>query len=195
MTSSPGLISDKQRDEHRLGAAAGDGDLGLGVDRQAQVPGGVLGDRLAEVLRPPGDRILVDVGLDRAAGGRLELGRGGEVGHSLRQVDRVVLRGLDRHAADHALGEPRGLVREQGRVHQDEASTIDPIGRRAGGRARRTATIVTKDGILRKGNTSVARPTARGIRRDHSIRHHTRRVQRAGIGADVWEAKSPAACR
>ncbi len=65
----------EQGDEHRLGAPAGDGDLGLGVDLQAEVPGGVLGDGVAEVGRPPGDGVLVDVGLDRPAGGGLDLER------------------------------------------------------------------------------------------------------------------------
>ena len=42
----------EQRDQHRLGAAAGDGDLGLGIDPQSQVPIGMLGDRLAQLVRP-----------------------------------------------------------------------------------------------------------------------------------------------
>ena len=125
----------EQGDEHRLGAAAGDGDLGLGVDVQAEVPGGVLGDGLAEVAGAPGDGVLVDVGLDGPAGGGLDLGRGREVGHPLGQVDGAVPGGLDRHPADHALGEPRRLVREQGELHRVGVS--GPVGGRPGSAAGR----------------------------------------------------------
>src|SRR5208337_2248459 len=34
------------------------------------------------------------------------------------QVDRVVLQRLDRHTPDHALGESRGLLRDQRELHQ-----------------------------------------------------------------------------
>ena len=135
-----GVDQREQGDEHRLGAAAGDGDLGLGVDVQAEVPAGVLGDRLAEVAGAPGDGVLVDVGLDRPAGGGLDLGGGGEVGHPLGQVHGAVLGGLDRHPADHALGEPRRLVREQGELHRVGIS----VGR--SGRPRRRSSPILAHG-------------------------------------------------
>ncbi len=113
-----GIDQREQRHQHRLGAAAGDGDLGLGVHPQAQVPVGVLGDRPAELVRAPGDCVLVDVGLDRAAGRCLDLRGGREVRHPLRQVHRAVSAGLDRHAPDHALGEPRGLMGDHRDLHR-----------------------------------------------------------------------------
>ena len=55
---------------------------------------------------------------DRATGGLFDLARRREIGHSLRQIDCAVLARLDRHAPDHALGEPRRLVRDQGQLHR-----------------------------------------------------------------------------
>ena len=104
-----GVDQREQDHQHRLGAAAGDRDLGLRIDREPQVPGGVLGDGLPQVSRSPGNRILVHVVLDRATGGVLEYLGSGEIGHPLRQVDRVILQRLDRHTPNHALGESRGL--------------------------------------------------------------------------------------
>ena len=66
MTSSPGSSSAEHRGDHRLGRAAGDGDLvsgsiapqaGKWSDRRGR-------DRVAERLGAPGDRVLVDVVVD-----------------------------------------------------------------------------------------------------------------------------------
>ena len=103
---------------HRLGRAAGDGDLGLGVDR---APAGEVarrrrGDRVAQRLAPPGDGVLVDVVGDGGRGSRLELGRAREVGEALGEADRT---GRDRepvHLADDRFGEALGLGRDPGRA-------------------------------------------------------------------------------
>ena len=71
---------------------------------RVEVPVGPC-ERVAEALRAPGDRVLVDVGIDRALGGFLHLGRRGEIGESLREVDRAVDRREPRHLADHRLRE------------------------------------------------------------------------------------------
>src|SRR5207249_1966394 len=80
--------------------------------------------RVAEALRAPGDRVLVDVVEDRRARGLLELQRRGEVGEALRQVDRVVLRGEPRHFADHALREFRGLGGDESAAHDGVCLTV-----------------------------------------------------------------------
>ena len=76
---------------HRLGRAAGDGDLGLGIDRApaGELAGGRGRDRVAQRLAAPGDRVLVDVVADGGRGGVLELGRAREVGEALGQADRA----------------------------------------------------------------------------------------------------------
>ena len=48
------------------------------------------GDRLPEVLRSPGDRVLVHVSVDRRLRSRLQLRRAAEIGEALRQIDRAV---------------------------------------------------------------------------------------------------------
>ena len=84
----------EHRRDHRLGRAAGDGDLGLRVDGAParEVPRRRRGDRVAQRLRAPGDRVLVDVGVDGLGDRVLELGRAGEVREALGEADRAVLR-------------------------------------------------------------------------------------------------------
>ena len=63
--------------------------MALGVELQAGETPVLGGDGVAQRLGAPGDGVLVDVGLDRLAGGVLErLGRG-EIGEALGQVDAV----------------------------------------------------------------------------------------------------------
>ncbi len=84
---------------HRLSRAAGDGDLGLGIDRHAIPVRILLRQRIPQALRPPRHGVLIDVGADRLRGRLLQHLGAREVGKALRQVDGVVLGGEPRHAA------------------------------------------------------------------------------------------------
>ena len=99
------------RRHHRLGDAAADRDLLVGDDRHAVAARELAGDRLAQRPRAPGDRVLVDVGLDRRAGRVLDDRGRREVGEPLRQVDAAVQLVQPRHLADDRLGELRRLLR------------------------------------------------------------------------------------
>ena len=93
---------------HGLGAAAGDDDLAVGVDLPSHQPGLLLGQGFAEVLRAPGDRILVKI-LPRDFGQPVEdLFWRLEVGEPLGKIHRAVLQGYPGHAADHRIGEGFG---------------------------------------------------------------------------------------
>ena len=97
---------------HGLGAAAGDDDLAVGVDVAAHEVGLLLRQRLAEVLRAPGDGVLmiVLVGDLREA---VEDGLGRvEVGEALGKIHCAVLVGDTGHAADDGIGKARGAVRK-----------------------------------------------------------------------------------
>ena len=122
ITSSPGLISDSRRTSIAsvLPQVTVISVSGSTLSPRCQSACSAIASR--RLLRTPGDRVLVDVVLDRPAGRVLDLARGREIGHSLRQIDRAVLASLDRHAPDHALGEPRGLLRDQGKLHRFGAS-------------------------------------------------------------------------
>ena len=99
-------VGDRQhRGHHRLGAAAGDDDLLIGVDLPAHPPGLLFGQRLAEVLRAPSDRILVYVFVRRLRQPVEQRPRRVEVGEALRQIDRAVAERDARHAADDGIGE------------------------------------------------------------------------------------------
>ena len=93
------------RDHHRFGAAAGDDEVLVGVDRQAAEPVDLLGEGLTEARGAPGHGILV-MRTARGAfqGGQQFLGRG-EVREALRQVDGPVLVGQAGHPADDGFGE------------------------------------------------------------------------------------------
>ena len=85
-----GIDDAEHRRDHRLGRAAADGDLRVGIDRHAVPAREVVGDRVAQAPRAPGHRVLVDVGVDGARRRRLDLGRRRKIGKPLRQVDRAV---------------------------------------------------------------------------------------------------------
>jgi hypothetical protein len=104
-----GIDDPEQAGDHRLGRSAADRHLRVGVDRHAVAPRPVAGDGLAQDAGAPGHRILVHVAVDGPAGGRLDLGRRGEVGEALREVDGAVALGEAGHLADHRLGEAGGL--------------------------------------------------------------------------------------
>ena len=100
-----GVGDGHHRGHHGLGTAAGDDDLAVRVDLVAHQAGLLRGERLAEVLRAPGDGVLVEVLVRylRETVGDL-LGRL-KVGEALRQVDRAVAQGHARHPADDGIGE------------------------------------------------------------------------------------------
>ena len=102
----------EHRRDHPLGRAARDRDVATGLDPGHPVSLSVVPrERVAESLGSPRDRVLVDIGGDRVAGGLLDLLGRREVGESLRKVDRVVLHRKARHLTDHGLRERDGLLR------------------------------------------------------------------------------------
>ena len=101
----------EHRRDHRLGRAARDRDLCLRVDlaEAREVARRRLGDGIAERLRAPGDRVLVDVSVDGIRDRPLELRRAREVGEALRQADRALGHRHPVHLADDRFGEGSGL--------------------------------------------------------------------------------------
>ena len=98
---------------HRLGAAAGHNDLIVGVNCPAHIAGLLGGQRLAEVLRAPGDGVLVVV-LVRDLGQTVQncFGRV-KIREALGKVHRAVLVGDTGHAADDGIGKACGTVRKR----------------------------------------------------------------------------------
>ena len=96
------------RSHHRLGAAAGRDDFGVRVDPAAHEIGLLGGQRLAEVLRTPGDGILVVILVGHLRQTVEQLLRRLKVRETLRQVYRVILHGNARHAADDRVGKAGG---------------------------------------------------------------------------------------
>jgi hypothetical protein len=107
-----GIYRGEQRAQHRLGRAAADRDLALRIDG---LPGEALvlrGERVAQRLRSPGDRVLVLVGEERLGGALLERLRRRKVRETLRQVHGAVTLREPRHLADHRLAELLGFGRD-----------------------------------------------------------------------------------
>ena len=96
------------RSHHRLCAAAGRDDFGVRVDPAAHEIGLLGGQRLAEVLRTPGDGILVVILVGHLRQTVEQLLRRLKVRETLRQVYRVILHGNARHAADDRVGKAGG---------------------------------------------------------------------------------------
>ena len=105
-----GVDQPEHRRDHPLGGAAHDRDVGVGARRPARMPASRLrGDRLAQRLRAPRDRVLVDVGEERGRGRLLQLLRRREVREALGEAHRA---GLDReavHLADDRFRERLGF--------------------------------------------------------------------------------------
>ena len=99
------------RSHHRLGAAAGRNDLGVRVDPAAHEIGLLGGQRFAEVLRTPGDGILVVILIGHLCQTVEQLLRRLEVRETLRQVNRIILHGNARHTADDRVGKSGGAFR------------------------------------------------------------------------------------
>ena len=99
------------RSHHRLGAAAGRDDFGVRVDPAAHEIGLLGGQRFPEVLRAPGDGILVIVliGYLRQP---VENGLGRfKIREALRQIYRIVLQRDPRHPADDGIGKAGSALR------------------------------------------------------------------------------------
>ena len=97
----------------RLRDAAGDGDLGCGIDSHRVESAMLLRQGLAKALFAPGVRVLVVAGVDRAAQRGEQLRRRIEVRQSLREVDAADLGAEPRHLADHGLLERPGAAGER----------------------------------------------------------------------------------
>ena len=99
------------RGHHRLRAAAGGDDLGVRVDPAAHEIGLLGGQRFAEVLRTPGDGILVVILVGHLRQTVEQLFRRLEVREALRQIYRIILHGNARHTADDRIGKAGGALR------------------------------------------------------------------------------------
>ena len=143
-----GVDRRQHRRHHRLGRTAAHRHLRLGIDRHAVPPREVAGHRLAQRLRAPRHRVLVDVGGDGRPGRRLQrLGRG-EVGEPLRQVHRPVPVGETGHLADHRLGEPGRLARAGAGGHRRIIpARTDPFGPFGEGRSVRRGRSVRQGAV------------------------------------------------
>ena len=99
------------RSHHRLGAAAGGDDFGVRVDPSTHEIGLLDGQRLTEVLRTPGNGILVVILVGHLRQTVEQLLRRLKVRETLRQIYRIILHGNARHAADDRVGKAGGALR------------------------------------------------------------------------------------
>ena len=95
----------QQRRQHGLGGAAADRDVKVGVDLHPVELAVLGGDRPPQARRAPGDRVLMEVAVDRAVRRLDQLWRRREVGHALGQVHASELVDDAGHLADDRLGE------------------------------------------------------------------------------------------
>ena len=111
-----GVQHRQQGRQHRLGGAAADGDVQVGIDLHAVAPPVFLGDGAAQARRPPGDRVLVKIAVDGPMR-RIDerLGRS-EVRHPLGEVHPAVLAHHPRHLADDRLGEALDALGDRHRL-------------------------------------------------------------------------------
>ena len=185
-----GVDQRQQGHEHRLGAAAGDRDLGLGVDRPARgasaACSAIAWRRLACA---PGDRVLVDVGLDRPAGGGLELGGAGKSGIPCARLTASYFRAsidmprITLSVNRDALCESRGCCIGRSLIEIGRAA----CGRTPGCTARPARRPLSPEPERWEGDASVG-CHRRGIRRDRPIRHHACRAHESRHGGVVWAA-------
>ena len=99
------------RGHHGLRAAAGGDDFGVRIDPAAHEIRLLGGQRFAEVLRTPCDRILVIVFVGHLRQTVEQLFRRLEVREALRQIYRIILHGNARHTADDRIGKAGGALR------------------------------------------------------------------------------------
>ena len=103
----PGIDHRHHGGHHGLGAAAGDGDLAVGVNGPAHIAGLLCRQGLPEVLRAPGNRVLMYI-FPRDLRQPVQNGLGRlEVRKPLGEVDGTVPVGDPGHAPDHRVGEMR----------------------------------------------------------------------------------------
>ena len=108
-----GIAHRQQGRDHGFGGAAANRDFALRIDRDALPQLHLPGNGVAQVLRSPGNGVLIDVGCDRFLRRTLDLSGCGKIRKALREVDRVVQHGLARHFADDGFREVRNLTAEK----------------------------------------------------------------------------------
>ena len=118
-----GVADCQQGRDHGFGRAAADRDILFGINRNALPQAHLAGDGLAQILRTPGNGVLINVGGYGALRSLFDFGRGGEIGEALRQVDRAVQHGLPRHFTNHGFREVGDAIAEEmllyaGRIHE-----------------------------------------------------------------------------
>ena len=105
------LFDDREHGRHHgLGGAAGDGDLAVRLEVEAVEALRLGGDGVAQARRAPGDRVLVDVGVNRVDRGLLDEVGGGKVRVALGEVDGVVDHREAGHFADDRFAEDGGAT-------------------------------------------------------------------------------------
>ncbi|VTR65776.1 hypothetical protein DESC_370146 [Desulfosarcina cetonica] len=90
---------------HRLGTAAGDHDVGIGVEVEPHPMALLAGQGFAKAQAAPGDRVLVGAVVHGALAGGEDFRRWIGVGKPLGEVDGIVLVGHAGHFADDRFGE------------------------------------------------------------------------------------------
>ena len=92
-------------DHHGFGAAAGDDDMGVGIQVEAHPAALFAGQGLAECGRPPGDGVLVVVPVHGVFGRRHQFRRRIEIRKSLGKIDGTAFVGHAGHLPDDRFGE------------------------------------------------------------------------------------------
>jgi hypothetical protein len=117
-----GVDGRHHRGDHTFRRAAGDGDLGFGIDIESEEPARLFGDGVAKALYAPGDRVLIVVGGDGLGGLLLDVGGGGPIGEALAEIDGAVFDRLAAHLANNGFSERGGFARNavlrDGRLHR-----------------------------------------------------------------------------
>ena len=108
----PGIGDGHHGGHHGLGGAAGDHDLAVRVDGHAHEAALLAGQGLAEVLRAPGDGILMGAVMGHPGQGVQKWRGRVEVREPLGQVHRAVLEGDAGHPADDGIGKAGGALGE-----------------------------------------------------------------------------------
>jgi hypothetical protein len=108
ITSSPGSTTASSVDSIASVDPQADGDLRR-VHLHAVALRKIASDRLAQILGAPGDRVLVDISLNRGARRVFETWWVAKSGKPLREIDGVELLRQPGHFPDDRLGELRSF--------------------------------------------------------------------------------------